>query len=633
MKNLISCLIVCLLLTNIYAQVWEGDYELLSQEEVDAFPIECNCTEITGNLYIGENINIFPVATNISDLSPLSNLNTVGGLYIHNNDELINLDDLSNLTTIVGDIKLWLNDGLENLDGLSNITSIEGELFMSLNYGFKNTNGLNNLESIGSLYYNANYGIDSLCSFSSLHTITNTLNIQFLHASYNGLNNLTHIGGDILIYQNNADSFSAFESLESLDVNITMESNEGVVYDVFKNLTHINGDIELRANIIEQAFSFESLESISGRLNILFQCNFAPFNNLDSVTNIGISNCYNSDVSFLDNVSHVDSLSISYSGISAINSFENVTSLNRLSLYNNDNLIDLSSFSNLDTIGYLKIDGNDGLSNISGFSSLTTLESGLYIYGNDNLKNVDGLWQLTSAGGNIVIAFNTELIHLNGLGALTEIDGSLQIIENSDLININSLINLQSVEEAEIVDNVNLSDCCIVKCWIENEVVDLSLTVDNNASGCDNVSEIEDNCSSDVCVQLDCEGIDGGDSIIGSPCDDGDESTGNDVYQSDCSCVGELIDCAGIAGGDSLEGSPCDDGDDNTINDIYLEDCSCEGEIITSIEELLNSSQLIGIYDIYGRERLEDKLETGIYILLYTNGRSHLKSRKVIINR
>jgi hypothetical protein len=36
-------------------------------------------------------------------------------------------------------------------------------------------------------------------------------------------------------------------------------------------------------------------------------------------------------------------------------------------------------------------------------------------------------------------------------------------------------------------------------------------------------------------------------------------------------------DCAGIYGGDALPGSPCDDGNPATANDIWQSGCTCEG--------------------------------------------------------
>jgi hypothetical protein len=78
--------------------------------------------------------------------------------------------------------------------------------------------------------------------------------------------------------------------------------------------------------------------------------------------------------------------------------------------------------------------------------------------------------------------------------------------------------------------------------------------------------------------------------LIGASCDDGNDCTLNDVYDSFCNCAGELqpdtdndgvcdpLDqCPGID--DTLIGTACDDGDDCTINDTYVvgEPCECIG--------------------------------------------------------
>ncbi|MEZ4739653.1 MAG: hypothetical protein R2818_09975 [Flavobacteriales bacterium] len=51
-------------------------------------------------------------------------------------------------------------------------------------------------------------------------------------------------------------------------------------------------------------------------------------------------------------------------------------------------------------------------------------------------------------------------------------------------------------------------------------------------------------------TNFDCEGVSGGSALPGTPCDDGNASTGNDVYQSDCSCgkATVVIDCTGVVG-------------------------------------------------------------------------------------
>ena len=47
----------------------------------------------------------------------------------------------------------------------------------------------------------------------------------------------------------------------------------------------------------------------------------------------------------------------------------------------------------------------------------------------------------------------------------------------------------------------------------------------------------------------DCEGTIGGSALPGTSCDDGLSTTGNDTWDANCNCVGQLIDCEGTAGG------------------------------------------------------------------------------------
>jgi len=54
---------------------------------------------------------------------------------------------------------------------------------------------------------------------------------------------------------------------------------------------------------------------------------------------------------------------------------------------------------------------------------------------------------------------------------------------------------------------------------------------------------------------------------IGTPCDDNNASTMNDVINLNCECKGSCL----------VEGNKCDDGDANTIGDIFDADCDCIG--------------------------------------------------------
>jgi hypothetical protein len=79
------------------------------------------------------------------------------------------------------------------------------------------------------------------------------------------------------------------------------------------------------------------------------------------------------------------------------------------------------------------------------------------------------------------------------------------------------------------------------------------------------------------CAVLDCQGIPGGSALPGTPCDDGDPTTGNDTWTSECECAGVPVDCAGEPGGSALPGTPCDDGNPNTGDDTWSSDCECVG--------------------------------------------------------
>ncbi|HRO39310.1 MAG TPA: PKD domain-containing protein [Flavobacteriales bacterium] len=62
--------------------------------------------------------------------------------------------------------------------------------------------------------------------------------------------------------------------------------------------------------------------------------------------------------------------------------------------------------------------------------------------------------------------------------------------------------------------------------------------------------------------------------IIGSPCDDGDPMTANDVIGADCVCGSMVIDCMGIPGGSALPGTACTIAG-TAISGIWNINCVC----------------------------------------------------------
>lgn len=90
----------------------------------------------------------------------------------------------------------------------------------------------------------------------------------------------------------------------------------------------------------------------------------------------------------------------------------------------------------------------------------------------------------------------------------------------------------------------------------------------------------------------DCVGIIGGTALPGTPCDDGNAGTANDVYTASCVCVGEpAADCQGTIGGTALPGTPCDDDSTETVNDTWTAECLCVGELTTAIAATAAASE------------------------------------------
>ncbi|MEX1132474.1 MAG: thrombospondin type 3 repeat-containing protein, partial [Flavobacteriales bacterium] len=55
---------------------------------------------------------------------------------------------------------------------------------------------------------------------------------------------------------------------------------------------------------------------------------------------------------------------------------------------------------------------------------------------------------------------------------------------------------------------------------------------------------------------IDCTGTAGGNALPGTACNDNNPNTGNDTWNSNCQCIGQLaqeIDCAGVAGGTAVQ--------------------------------------------------------------------------------
>ena len=69
-------------------------------------------------------------------------------LRINDNDALTNLDGLSGISSVDGDLHIFATPALTNLDGLSGITSVGDDLEILYNDALTNIEGLSSLTSV-----------------------------------------------------------------------------------------------------------------------------------------------------------------------------------------------------------------------------------------------------------------------------------------------------------------------------------------------------------------------------------------------------------------------------------------------------------------------------------------------------
>ncbi len=215
--------------------------------------------------------------------------------------------------------------------------------------------------------------------------------------------------------------------------------------------------------------------------------------------------------------------------IQSLNGLENLEYVGRrLNIYNNNFLQNMEGLNQLETVGEgIYIHVNDSLQNLSGFDSLTSicenlsgpkaiyiahnyslisisgleqitqLYGTLQIYDNDSLEDLSGLENLVNIYGGIEITYNNNILNLNGLEALESIEGTLDITGNDNLQSLDNLENLDPQTIAEdgyiIQDNPNLSVCDID--FICQNLNYPGVQVNDNAPGCNTISQIEYECS------------------------------------------------------------------------------------------------------------------------------------------
>ena len=476
-----------------------------SQQQIDNFPIDYpNCTEIVGNIIVGQYFG----TTNITNLNGLSQIETVGGdLYIRSNESLSSLSGIENIDSIGGDLNVYSNENLNNLIGLENII-VNGSLIIERNDKLVNLMGLENINFGGSLHIYSNSNLISLAGIEHLTNIAGSLSIGGNPnlIDLTGLENLV-IGSDLFLYGNDSlidlagienvsfggglsiadnDNLTKLTGIEHLTIvtgNLTIRANN-VLTDItaLEGLQYIGGDLEISSNdVLADLTSMGNIEQIGGDFTIIANDALTDLTGLGQLNVIGGDFCIGAKITNLSNPI--------YSSITNLSGLQNLDTIRGgLLISRNANLVNLTGLENLNYVGQnLEIYRNSSLENLAGLENLNTIIGNIQIGG---IKIEEAGYNLYRYQGNPILASISELESLNSIqGGLIHIShnpmlSTLSILEN---------IDIQTISQLDILKNSNLSICNTTSIcnYLENGG---SSEIFSNAPGCSSAAEILQIC-------------------------------------------------------------------------------------------------------------------------------------------
>lgn len=286
--------------------VFEGNVRLETQADVNAFGVMGFCS-INGGLQIG---TIIVDDDRITDISLLSTIKEAAALNIFNT-LLLDLDDLSNFVK-TDFVTVAYNENLENLDGLSNVNTDVKEIIIGDNPILKNLDGLSSITKV--------YGGNTKIIISNNNLLSNI----------SGLQGIVAIDfGSISIFNN--DSLTDLDGIHNIadlsETSIAIRENDNLIdLSALRNINDSIYQINIENN--ESLFDLDGLQFIRYAQNIYINQN----NSLSNIT--GLTN--------LTSVSHI--VIGRNNSLLKLDGLENITSdINTFEVTYNDLLVDFCS--------------------------------------------------------------------------------------------------------------------------------------------------------------------------------------------------------------------------------------------------------------------------------------------------
>jgi len=362
-----------------------------------------------------------------------------GGLIISGND-ITNLDSLIGLNRIRYNLEIRDNPNLISLRGLDSIDFVSNFDIIN-NPSLLSLTGLNNLDSVYSFDFIGNNSIINLVGLDNLKYayyfyITGNNSL----VNFSGLSNLEKVGSTFLISNNN--SLINFRGLNKLNFIWSL--------DVLNNSSLIN---------------FTGVESLSYLDNFHIENNAALINfvGMENVTTL-YQHCYVNNNSSLEN----------FIGLQNVTKFYST-----LRVTGNSKILNFNGLNNVQYIGSFHATYNMSLFNFYGLNKLDTTSFIFEVTNNNSLKNFDGLQNLKRVGYALFFIDNN-----NSLCSINELNRNL-ILEDPNF---------------SIRNNPKLNCCKIIDTILRNNPSLRSVDISNNATGCNDTTEIRTITTQNCCT-------------------------------------------------------------------------------------------------------------------------------------
>ena len=440
---------------------YHGDITVRSQAEVNALSTTLSDKAIIdGNLIMGYT-DYGRSRSNITDLTPLSNITHItGDLIIRQNGQLVNLNDLNNLQSIGGDFYVSDNALLIQIGSFNSLTRIEGKFEIRENDSLTHTgyfplltyikdrylifdndklemaNGLPKLDTLGQLQIIENRELRSLGSYPSLKHIRRYFTIGDGDNQNGGrpnpkledlgdFSNLRSIGSYFYIYDN--------DSLRSLGNFIRLESIGGFFGVVENNNLQSLGNFPALTSIGTGETHVPSLGERRDTVSIVVENN-DRLSDCQVLTNflsggshaVGV-NIYINNNATGGGCSSQNDIKTRYHGDITVRSQAEVNALSTT-------LSDKAIIDGNLIMGYTDYGrSRSNITDLTPLSNITHITGDLIIRQNGQLVNLNDLNNLQSIGGDFYVSDNALLIQIGSFNSLTRIEGKFEIRENDSL--------------------------------------------------------------------------------------------------------------------------------------------------------------------------------------------------------